>query len=205
VNRIWNIGGVAASILLIVVGIGAIAVGAAGRSDVRDTVERENIVGSPDMTPEATRAALEEAGLTDEVSVPDCSVAEQEVTDGTKAKCFADYIRVHTLESTDGQTYAEMGRFLDEEGNPVEDESEAATDPETGQPVENGLRNLWVTSTALSTALNTSYFAEQVALFSIVVGIALVLIGIGFLVLTLGVLRRLGSDVGEPGGRVSAA
>ena len=36
------------------------------------------------------------------------------------------------------------------------------------------------------TALNTSYLAERVAYFSIVMGIALLLTGIGFLVLTLG-------------------
>jgi hypothetical protein len=48
-----------------------------------------------------------------------------------------------------------------------------------------------VTETALSTALNTAYFAEQVALFSIVMGIALLLSGIGFLVLTLRFLRRV--------------
>ena len=45
---------------------------------------------------------------------------------------------------------------------------------------------MWVTETALTTALNTSYFAERVAYFSIVMGIALLLTGIGFLVLTLG-------------------
>jgi hypothetical protein len=43
-----------------------------------------------------------------------------------------------------------------------------------------------VTETALTTALNTSYFAERVAYFSIVMGAALLLTGIGFLVLTLG-------------------
>jgi hypothetical protein len=189
VNRLFGIGGVVASIILIAVGIGAIAIGASGRSEVRDTVRQENIVGSPDMTPEATRSALQEAGLSD-VSVPDCSVAEQEVETGSEAKCFAEYMRIHALEATEGKTYAEMPRFVDEEGNPVEDEEQAATDRESGQPVENELRNLWVTETALATALQTSYFAEQVALFSIVVGIALVLTGIGFLVLTLGLLRQ---------------
>ncbi len=43
-----------------------------------------------------------------------------------------------------------------------------------------------MTSTALTTALNTSFFAEQVALFSVVMGIALLLTGIGFFILTLG-------------------
>ena len=104
-------------------------------------------------------------------------------------------MRKHTLEATGGQTYSQMGRFLDDNGNPTSDESKAAVDPKTGQPVENGLRNLWVTETALATALNMSYMAEQLSLFGLVVGIALLLSGIGFIILaiaTLGVplLRR---------------
>jgi len=47
-----------------------------------------------------------------------------------------------------------------------------------------------VTETSLSTALNLSYMAEQLALFGIVVGIALILTGVGFLVLALGGARR---------------
>ena len=48
---------------------------------------------------------------------------------------------------------------------------------------------MWINSTALSTALNTAYFAESVATFAIVMGVALLLVGIGFLVLTVQVLR----------------
>jgi hypothetical protein len=97
-------------------------------------------------------------------------------------------MRKHTLEATGGQTYAQMGRFLDANGKPTSDEAKAAKDPKTGQPVENGLRNMWVTSTALSTALNTAYFAESVATFAIVMGIALLLTGVGFLVLSIRLL-----------------
>jgi hypothetical protein len=43
-----------------------------------------------------------------------------------------------------------------------------------------------VTETSLTTALNMSFFAERVGMFGIVMGIALLLTGIGFLVLTLG-------------------
>lgn len=100
-------------------------------------------------------------------------------------------MRTHTLGITGGQVYAEMGRFLDVNGKPTSDESLAAKNPETGRPVENAVRNVWVTSTALSTALNTAYMAEQMALFGIVVGIALLLAGIGFIVLMLfGGLRQ---------------
>jgi hypothetical protein len=50
-----------------------------------------------------------------------------------------------------------------------------------------------VTATALTTALNTSYFAESVALFAIVMGIALLLTGIGLVVLSVRWLRELGT------------
>jgi hypothetical protein len=58
-------------------------------------------------------------------------------------------------------------------------------DPKSGEPVSNPAREIWVTETALSSALNTSFFAENVANFSMVMGFALLLAGAGFLVLTL--------------------
>ena len=136
-----------------------------GRDQVRSDLAREQIVGTDDST-----------------------IPGQKVDTGSEAQAFAAVIRKHTLEATGGQTYAQMGRFLDENGKPTNDESAAAIDPKTGQPVENGLRNMWVTATALSTALNTAYFAESVATFAIVMGFALLLTGIGFLVLTVRLL-----------------
>jgi hypothetical protein len=47
---------------------------------------------------------------------------------------------------------------------------------------------VWVSETALSTALNTSFFASSVGLFAIVMGLALLLSGIGFIVLAAGLL-----------------
>jgi hypothetical protein len=99
-------------------------------------------------------------------------------------------MRKHTLEATGGKTYAQMPRFLDKTGNGTNDEQAAAVDPKSGEPVANPARNIWVTETALTTALNTSYFAESVATFAIVMGAALLLSGIGFLILTLRVLRE---------------
>jgi hypothetical protein len=101
-----------------------------------------------------------------------------------------------------------MGRWLDASGNPTSDEALAAKD-EAGQPVANPLRDLWVTETALSTALNTAYLAERISIFGIVVGIALVLSGAGFLVLALGgALRRRAAEpataVAQPGRTVAA-
>ncbi len=195
-KRFFEMGGVIAGTLLVVFAIGAIAIGVAGRHEVRQNIAREAIVGSPDMTPSAIKSEAAKAGLKN-VTLPTCSVANEPINTGDESKCFASYMRIHTLEATGGLTYAQMGRFLDKNGNQTSDENAAAIDPKTKRPVENLARNIWVTETALTTALNTSFFAERVALFSIVMGIALLLTGIGFLVLAyLGVLKR--REVSEP-------
>ena len=98
-------------------------------------------------------------------------------------------MRIHALESTGGLSYAEMGQYVsaadpsDKAG--TNDPAAAAKDAD-GNPVSNGARNIWVTETSLSTALNTSFLAESTSLFGIVVAIALILAGIGFIILALG-------------------
>jgi hypothetical protein len=184
VNRAFSLGGIVASIILIAFGLGAIIIGATGRSDVTQQIKQEQITGTPDMSPEGIRAGIKEADL--DVEAPTCDVADEPIDNGSEAKCFAEYLRIHALEATGGRVYSQMGQFLTASGEETSDAAKAAKDPKTGRPVPNAARNTWVTATALSTALNTSYFAQQVALFSIVMGIALLLTGIGFLVLTLG-------------------
>ena len=187
-KRIFEFGGIAASIVLIAFGIGSLVLSIDARNTVGDELTREFIVGSPDMSPAEITKAVQEAGLTN-VPIPSCDVAEKEIKTGTDARCFAQYMRIHALESSGGATYAQMGRFVSaaDPSDPrgTSDEAAAAKD-ESGKPVSNAARNTWVTETALSTALNVSYMAEQIALFGIVVGLGLLLSGIGFLVLTLG-------------------
>jgi hypothetical protein len=64
--------------------------------------------------------------------------------------------------------------------------------------VVNPARDIWISSTAFHTALDTAYFAESVATFVIVMGVAMLLVGIGFLVLTVRLLRA------EPAGERAA-
>jgi hypothetical protein len=168
-KQVFAYGGIVASVILIAFGVGAIAIGIDGRNEVRDAIAEQNITATPDAG-ELTNGKLEPG---------------QAIKTGAEAKAFADVMEHHALESTEGKRYAEMGRFLTADGKETSDEAAAAKDA-NGRPVENGLRNLWVTETALTTALNTSFFAERVAVFSIVMGSALLLTGIGFLVLTLG-------------------
>ncbi len=85
-------------------------------------------------------------------------------------------MRIHTLEATGGVPYSQMPRFATADGKGTNDPKAALQ--ANGQPVDNAARNIWVTETALTTALNTSYMAEQLSLFGIVVGVALLLSGI---------------------------
>ncbi len=123
------------------------------------------------------------------VGTPDSTIPNQLVNTGNEAQAFAKVMRKHTLEATGGKTYSQMDRFMGKDGKSTSDEKLAAIDPKSGKPVDNPLRNLWVSETALTTALHSSYFAESVATFAIVMGFALMLTGGGFLVLTLRVLR----------------
>jgi hypothetical protein len=192
-GRLLKFGGIAAGVILILFGIGSLALSIDSRMTVEDELSAEKIVGSPDMSPEGIAPGVQEAGLEDVVEIPDCDVAEEEIDTGDEARCFAQYMRIHALESSGGLTYAEMGRFVSAEdpSDPAGTSDEAAAlKDDDGKPVPNAARNTWVTETALSTALNVSYMASQISLFGIVVGIALVLTGIGFLILALAVFSR---------------
>jgi len=189
-RRILEIGGIIAGTLMIAFGIGALVMSINARNTVSNEVTAEQIVGSADMNPTDIKVAMTEAGLKN-VSAPTCDVADQPIEIGSDARCFAQYMRIHALESSGGLTYSQMGRFVatSDPSNPAGTSDEtAALKDDAGKPVSNAARNTWVTETALSTALNVSYMAQQIALFGLIVGIALLLSGIGFIILALMVL-----------------
>jgi hypothetical protein len=194
-RKFFEFGGVAAAAILVAFGVAAIVMGVNGRSTVHNSLGLEKIVGTPDMTPAAIREEGQKAGLPSTTKYPTVSVAGKLINTGDRARAFAQYMRIHALEATHGMTYAEMGRWVAKPGAPksaldalgaTSDPKWALVDPKSKQPVENGLRNLWVTETALTTALNTSYMAEQLSIFGIVVGVALLLSGLGFAILAIG-------------------
>jgi hypothetical protein len=188
-RRLFEIGGIVAGVVLIAFGIAVIVLALNGRSTVHSNLSDERIVGTPDMTPEAIAQEAKEAGLTN-VDLPDCSVAGEPIDNGSRARCFAAYMRIPALEATGGKTFAEMPRFATANGEGTNDPAQAQKGA-NGQPLDNPARNVWITETALATALNVSYMAEQLSLFSLVVGIALLLSGVGFIVLAVGgALRR---------------
>ncbi|HXG75056.1 MAG TPA: hypothetical protein VNJ53_00650 [Gaiellaceae bacterium] len=181
-RRFWEIGGFVAGAVLIAFGAVAIYMGVDGRSTVRDSLKQEQITFGSVEDPAVKLYAEKWAG-------------EQLLT-GEQARAFAQIMRYHTLNAEwnkEHLTYAQMGRYLlakdpsDPKG--TSDEALALKD-ESGKPVPNGFRNQWVTETALTTALNMSYMAEQLSIFGIVVGVALLLTGVGLVILAFAVFGR---------------
>ena len=185
-RKVLEFGGIVAAVVLIGFGVGAIVLGASGRGTVHDTLAEQKIVGTPDMTPAAIRAEATKSGLNvSSLSIPSCSVANRKIDNGSRARCFAQYMTIHALEATGGKFYSQMPRYATADGNGTNEEAKALKSAK-GTPVDNPAREVWIQETALSTALNSSYMASEVGLFGIVVGIALLLSGLGFAVLSIG-------------------
>src|SRR4029453_2589024 len=178
-SKVLQIGGYISGGVLIVFGVVVVALGIWGSMFTRDHIKQEGIVFGPASDPAVAEHAEK--------------WADEPVETGSQALAFAEVMREHTLESTNGMTYAEMGRFQsaanpsDPEG--TNDEAAAAKDAK-GQPISNGARDIWVTETALTTALNMGFMSEMLSIFSIIVGIALLLTGIGFVLLAVAVFGR---------------
>ena len=180
-RRIWEIGGFVAGGVLIVFGAVAIFMGINGMTTVRDSIKDENIYFSTQEDGDAAtdKYASEWYG--------------EQVTSGEQARAFANIMRTHQLERTEGLTYAEMGRYTSA-ANPEDpkgtSDEEAALKDENGEPVSNSARQSWVTAVAITTALNMSYMAEQLSIFGLVVGVALLLTGIGLVIVAFAVFGR---------------
>jgi len=185
-RKVLEIGGLVAAVVLVAFGIASIVMGSNGQSTVQSNLAEQKITGTPDMTPTAIKAEAAKAGLnTATLTIPTCSVANVKVESGASARCFAQYMKIHALEATGGLVYSQMPRYATANGAGTNEASAALKGP-NGKPLENPARNVWIEETALSTALNASYMANQVSLFGVVVGIALLLSGFGFAILAVG-------------------
>jgi hypothetical protein len=178
-GRSLRIGGYISGGLLIFFGVAVIVLGVWGFAFTRDHIEREGITFGPIEDPAVAEHAPDWAG--------------EPVDTGRKALAQAEIMREHTLSNTGGLTYAEMGQYQSAE-NPSDpvgtNDPEAAAQDENGEPISNSARNIWVTETALATALDMGFMSEMLSIFSIVVGVALLLTGIGLVILARAVFGR---------------
>ena len=200
-RKAFEIGGMVTAVVLVAFGIVAIIMGVNGRNTVNNSLSHEYIVAGADMTPSVIKAEAQKAGIASAVHQwPTMDIANETINTGPEAQAMAQYMHIHALEATGGYTYAQMGIYQAKPGTPksqletgggTSNAEFAAIDPTTKQPVQNGARQVWISETALTSALNMSQLASQVSLFGIVVGIALLLTGIGFAILAgAGALRN---------------
>jgi len=111
------------------------------------------------------------------ITPSDASIPEKPVRGPFTLKAQADIIREHALNSTGGLTYAEMPRQIakvDENGKTVLDDN--------GEPVmvSNEARNIWVTATTLTTALNLGIITYAFSGLVLLLGLISVWTGITF-------------------------
>jgi len=115
----------------------------------------------------------------------DASIPNTLVSDIPTALSMANIIQHHAADSSGGLTYAQMGRFAVESGDPAGTNSrdEALLDA-NGNPVPNQARNTQLTAAGLVTSLSLSAMAIGLAYGAAALGIGFVLLG--FVVTGLG-------------------
>jgi hypothetical protein len=149
-------------IMLIALGLAFLAAGgyASYRGfDARDQV-RSELVAQNITTP-------------DDASIPGVLV-----DDVASARSMAEIINTHALESSNGLTYAEMGRFATEDGDPAGTNVEEEALVVDGRPVPNSARTTAFNASALRTSLYSSVMAFEVSTLVIGIGALLFVLGI---------------------------
>ena len=114
----------------------------------------------------------------EQITTPaDASIPNAPVRGPLTLASQADIIRDHVLETTDGKTYSQMPQKvqkIDASGQPVLDAQ--------GQPVmvSNDARTIWITATALTTALNLGIVTYVFSALIILLGLISIWTGITF-------------------------
>jgi hypothetical protein len=113
------------------------------------------------------------------VTPDDASIPNTPVTNMATALSMADIIQHHAADSGNGLTYAQMGRFAVEGGDPAgTNNAEAALKDANGKPVPNQARNTQLTAASLVTSLSLAAMAIGASYGAIALGVGFTLLGI---------------------------
>ena len=115
-----------------------------------------------------------------QITTPDdASIPNAPVTGIATALSMADIIQHHAAESSNGLTYAQMGRFAVESGDPAgTNNPDAALKDPNGRPVPNQARATQQTAASLVTSLSLSAMAIGASYGAIALGVGFALLGI---------------------------
>src|SRR5687768_341936 len=121
----------------------------------------------------------------------DASIPNAPVNGIATALSMADIIQHHAADSSDGLSYAQMGRFAVESGAAAgTNNADEAKKDANGKPVANAARTTQLTAAGLVTSLSLSAMAIGAAYGAIALGIGflvlgIVVIGLGYALLGL--------------------
>jgi uncharacterized membrane protein len=115
-----------------------------------------------------------------QITTPDdASIPNTPVNDIATALSMADIIQHHAADSSKGLTYAQMGRFAVESGDPAgTNKADEALKDANGKPVSNQARSTQLTASGLITSLSLSAMAIGLAYGAIALGIGFTVLGI---------------------------
>jgi hypothetical protein len=109
----------------------------------------------------------------------DASIPNAPVTGIATALSMADIIQHHAADSSNGLSYAQMGRFAVEGGDPAgTNTADAALKDANGKPVANQARNTQLTAAGLVTSLSLSAMAIGASYGAIAMGVGFTVLGI---------------------------
>lgn len=132
------------------------------------------------------------------VTPDDASIPGAQVNSIATALSMADIIDEHADARSNGLSYAEMGRFAVESGDPAGTSNpELALKDATGAPVPNGARNTQLTAAGLVTALSLSAMAIGLSYGAILLGFAFTFLGIVVAGLGYALLGLITPEVAE--------
>lgn len=109
----------------------------------------------------------------------DASIPNAPVTSIATALSMANIIQHHAAESGNGLTYAQMGRFAVESGDPAgTNNADEALKDANGKPVSNQARTTQLTAAGLVTSLSLSAMAIGIAYGAVALGVGFTVLGI---------------------------
>ena len=132
------------------------------------------------------------------VTPEDASIPNTPVNSIPTALSMANIIQHHAAEAAGGLTYAQMGRFAVESGDPAgTNVADEALKDANGKPVANAARNTQLTAAGLVTSLSLSAMAIGASYAAIALGVAFALLGIVIAGLGYALLGLITPEVAE--------
>jgi hypothetical protein len=109
----------------------------------------------------------------------DATMPNVPVNSIASALSMADIIQHHAADSSNNLTYAQMGRFAVESGDPAgTNNADEALKGDNGKPVANAARNTQLTAAGLVTSLSLSAMAIGASYGAIALGLGFLVLGI---------------------------